>query len=183
MSNPWDGLTPKQKKFVENYHATGNATQSYIDAGYQCTRQAAESQSCRLLRNDRIKPYLNSLHAEVTEKYKLSAEKVLDELHSIAFGDYNDALEMDENGDVRVKQGVDFNKLDGVSISKSVSHSDNGYSKSTSFSIKNSNKIKALQEIAKLEGYYDRNAGGDQEGIRDSARKTLAALKSLIGNK
>ncbi len=53
-------LNARQLKFAELYTATGNATQSYIDAGYQTTRPAAEANGARLLKDQRIQQLLQA---------------------------------------------------------------------------------------------------------------------------
>lgn len=53
-------LNPKQQKFVERYLATGNATQSYIDAGYTCSRASAEAAAARLLGNIKVQAELGA---------------------------------------------------------------------------------------------------------------------------
>lgn len=52
-------LTVKQKKFADAYIKSGNATQSYIDAGYKASnRKVAEANSNKLLGNHKVKAYL-----------------------------------------------------------------------------------------------------------------------------
>ena len=48
-------LSPRQKKFVENYLKTGNAKQSVIDAGYNVTTDlTARTQGSKLLKNEKV---------------------------------------------------------------------------------------------------------------------------------
>lgn len=51
-------LTDIQKKFIDNYIETGNATQSYIDAGYKARGNSAEANASRLLRNVKAREYI-----------------------------------------------------------------------------------------------------------------------------
>ncbi|MDF2857905.1 MAG: Terminase small subunit, partial [Neobacillus sp.] len=44
-------LNIKQKKFADFYIQTGNATESYLRAGYKAEGNAAEASASRLLRN------------------------------------------------------------------------------------------------------------------------------------
>jgi hypothetical protein len=66
-------LNPKQMKFVERYLATGNATQSYIDA-YKCSRAAAEASAARLLLHAGVKAALAEARNKAAEALELSAE-------------------------------------------------------------------------------------------------------------
>lgn len=61
-------LTEQQKKFVQNYLKTGNATQSYIDAGYKSKGKSAEANSCRLLSNKNVQAYVRKLSQRAEEK-------------------------------------------------------------------------------------------------------------------
>lgn len=55
-------LTEKQKRFADYYIETGNATQSYIDAGYKASkREVAEANARKLLANYSVKSYLDEI--------------------------------------------------------------------------------------------------------------------------
>jgi hypothetical protein len=72
-------LNPRQMKFVERYLATGNATQSYIDA-YKCTRAAAEASATRLLAHAGVRAALAEARAKAAKSQELTAEYVLDRM-------------------------------------------------------------------------------------------------------
>lgn len=59
-------LTEKQKKFAEYYTQCGNATESYIKAGY--SKKLANTHASKLLQNATIREYIQKL----TEKSKTS---------------------------------------------------------------------------------------------------------------
>ncbi len=59
-------LTEKQKKFAEYYAQCGNATESYIKAGY--SKKLANTHASKLLQNATIQEYIQKL----TEKSKTS---------------------------------------------------------------------------------------------------------------
>ena len=65
MSHP---LNPKQLKFVERYLLTGNATQSYIDAGYAARGHAAEACAERMLRNAEVKKAITAASVKGAER-------------------------------------------------------------------------------------------------------------------
>lgn len=59
-------LTVKQKKFADEYVKSGNATQSYIDAGYKASnRKVAEANSNKLLGNHRVIEYIGKVNKEI----------------------------------------------------------------------------------------------------------------------
>lgn len=82
-------LNPRQLKFVERYLATGNATQSYIDAGYKAKGHSAETSASELLR----KPEVSAAVAEARRK--------ANELHGITADWYAERvkLEAEREGD------------------------------------------------------------------------------------
>ena len=51
-------LTIKQKKFCDLYMKTGNATQSYIKAGYKTTGNASRVEASKLLTKPNIQEYI-----------------------------------------------------------------------------------------------------------------------------
>lgn len=55
-------LTPQQRRFVELYAQTGNATQAALQSGY--ARRSAASQASRLLRNSKVRAYLDTIQTE-----------------------------------------------------------------------------------------------------------------------
>lgn len=69
-------LSPKQEKFCQEYINTGNATQSYINAGYSKT--GAEAGSSRLLINVNIKARLDELKKEAQKEFKVDRKFLFD---------------------------------------------------------------------------------------------------------
>ena len=77
-------LTVRQKRFCEKYIELGNATEAYIQAGYKLgTRRAAEANSCRMMRNDKIKDYISKLSGKITDENIADAQEVLKYLTSV----------------------------------------------------------------------------------------------------
>jgi phage terminase small subunit len=74
-----DELTMKQRKFVNAYCESGNATNAAIKAGY--SENTAESQGSRLLKNVKIRKAIEAKEREfemaslITKEYVLSALK------------------------------------------------------------------------------------------------------------
>lgn len=56
-------LSPKQLIFVQEYIRSGNGKQAAIAAGY--SERSAESQASRMLRNDKVKQYLDKKEAKL----------------------------------------------------------------------------------------------------------------------
>jgi phage terminase small subunit len=78
-------LSPKQEKFVKEYLKTGNATQSYLKAGYKT--KSPEVGASQLLRNNNVQERLKELEKASTEKFKIDKEFLTEkylEIHQLA---------------------------------------------------------------------------------------------------
>lgn len=170
-------LTIKQEKFITLYHKNGNATQSYIDAGYKASsRKSAEAQSSRLLSKDKVKQRLAELKSEAAKAHIASVKDLIELNARIAFSHLSNVLEVNSDGSVRLKENADIDILDSVSFSES-SNSDGS---SRSLSIKRSDRIKAAQEIARLIGAYDKkdtNDRNDEESHIDGILQSINNFK------
>ena len=72
-------LTAKQRLFADEYIKSGNATQSYIKAGYSVKNEnVAGVESKRLLRNPKIKSYIDAKMAEIESHKIADAKEVLE---------------------------------------------------------------------------------------------------------
>lgn len=89
-----DQLNERQRRFVENFLKTGNATQSYHDAGYR-PRSDADAAACasRLLRNVKVMTAIAEAQAARTERMEVSADQLLAEIDLLATSDIGDVLD------------------------------------------------------------------------------------------
>lgn len=69
-------MNPKQEKFALEYLRTGNGKQSAISAGY--ARRTAEVTASRLLRNDKVKKYIESVQDSIRREAEGSFKWTLD---------------------------------------------------------------------------------------------------------
>ncbi|WP_330848208.1 terminase small subunit [Limosilactobacillus fermentum] len=68
-------LTAKQRLFADEYIKSGNATQSYIKAGYSVkSEKVAGVNATRMLGNARVKSYIEAKMAEI-ESRKIATAK------------------------------------------------------------------------------------------------------------
>jgi phage terminase small subunit len=79
-------LTEKQKRFVDYYVETGNATQSYLRAGYKAKGNSAEVNASRLLSNVKVKAYIDSLIAGKDSLRVAKQDEILEFLTSVMRG-------------------------------------------------------------------------------------------------
>ena len=71
-------LTVKQKAFADFYIELGNATESYIKAGYKASeRKVAEVEGCKLLKNPKIDNYIKKRMEQIESNRIAKAEEVL----------------------------------------------------------------------------------------------------------
>lgn len=79
-------LNEKQKRFADYYVESGNATESYKRAGYIAKGNAAEVNSNRLLRNDKVKKYIDSILQQKDKERIADQDEVLQYLTSVLRG-------------------------------------------------------------------------------------------------
>ena len=88
---PQNGLNGKQQAFCEEYVANGYNAQKAYAVVYDCWNEASlRSNTCRLLRNDKVKEYIRELQKERFEALNISAERVAEKLADIAFAEKDD---------------------------------------------------------------------------------------------
>lgn len=104
------GITPKNLKFIENYIESGNATQSYIEAGY--SSNGARVSSYKLLTNTNIQKAIEKRRLNIANKNDVTAAKIINELAKIAFLKSSDVFSYAES----------TIEIDGVEIGKSVAY-------------------------------------------------------------
>lgn len=72
-------LTAKQRLFADEYIKSGNATQSYIKAGYSVkSEKVAGVNATRMLGNARVKSYIDTKMAEIESHKIADAKEVLE---------------------------------------------------------------------------------------------------------
>mgnify|MGYP003088201881 CR=1 FL=1 len=89
-------MTDKQKRFCEEYLIDLNATQAAIRAGYK--EKTAYSQGQRLLKKVEVQKQIEEGKKNLSERVKVTQERVIEELSCIAFSkasDYAKVIEKD----------------------------------------------------------------------------------------
>lgn len=124
---------PKWEAFCLHYAKTGNASESYKQAGYDAkSEKAVYSNAHRLLKNDGVKARLAELSAEMAAEKIADIREIHEYLTSVIRGETTD--------DVVVTEGCG----DGISEAKVVK-----------VRTANMHRIKAATELAKMKGAYD----------------------------
>jgi phage terminase small subunit len=78
-------ITPRQERFCEEYVVDLNATQAAIRAGYAESGAAVEAS--RFLRNPNIRDYIEELQTGRRRVREIRADRILNTLETIAYGD------------------------------------------------------------------------------------------------
>lgn len=91
-------LTVKQKAFSDYYIQYGNATRAYAEAGYKVSKKSvAEVEGCKLLKNPKVKKYIEKKMNEISSSKIASAEEVLEYLTSVMRGETKSEVVVVEN--------------------------------------------------------------------------------------
>ncbi|WP_313309202.1 terminase small subunit [Lactococcus taiwanensis] len=90
-------MTPKQRKFCDEYIKTGNATQSAINAGY--SQKTAKSIGAENLTKPDLKKYIDSKLKSISDNAIATAEETLGILTKIVRGEHTEQVITSE-GDV-----------------------------------------------------------------------------------
>ena len=100
-------LTPKQRKFADEYIKSGNATKSAINAGY--SRQTAAVIGAENLTKPYIKSYIDERMQELESQKIMSAKEAIELLSSIARGEVKETVVVSTPvGVEEVKKEADF---------------------------------------------------------------------------
>jgi phage terminase small subunit len=95
-------MNARQRRFVQHYLLTGNATQAAISAGY--SEATAKQQGSRLLTNADIAAAIadaeSKTNKKLADKFELSKERVVGELVKLGFANMDDFVRRTESGDV-----------------------------------------------------------------------------------
>lgn len=89
-----NSLTPKQKKFGDEFLIDLNGTQAAIRAGYSAKN--ADKIASQLLGKTRVREYIEGRMKGLEEKTGISQEKVLKEIAAVAFADVTDYAQIIE---------------------------------------------------------------------------------------
>lgn len=160
-------LTPKQKRFVEEYLVDLNATRAAKTSGY------AEKTAYRIgfenLRKPQIQAAVQRRQAELSEKTQITQERVLEEEAAIAFSNITDLF--DEDGNI-----IETHKLpEPIRYALSSIEVKDLPDGSRKYKFRLWDKGRALERISKYLGMYER----DNRQKRPTLEEVFAALKAV----
>ena len=146
-------LNPKQEAFCLHYAKTGNATESYKQAGYNPKNDnSAGANARRLLLNDKIKSRIADITAEMASEKIAGIREIQERLTSIL------------RGELQEEQVVVEGCGDGVSEAKVIKRQP-----------QLKDVIKAGETLGKMQGAFDNKTNvnvvipvfGGEEGLED----------------
>lgn len=160
-------LTEKQKVFVNEYLVDLNATRAYKVAYKSCKKDETAAQAgSRLLRNVKVKEYIDKRMKDREIRTEITQDKVLQELAAIAFSNGSDFAEvveevitvngevvLDEEGKPKTYKTVKLNNTKDLPKNKRKAIAgieENKYG----ISVKSCDKVKALELLGKHLGMF-----------------------------
>lgn len=144
-----DELTERMQLFCVYFVKSHNATRSYMKA-YDCEYQTAAVSACRLLKNDKIKNFIEELKVQQVSLMMLREDDIMQKYVDIAMADVNDFVEIDPDG-----MGISIRpEIDGSIVSE-IKNTRYGVS------IKLNDRMRALQELRGM--FKEKQARTDAE--------------------
>lgn len=110
-----DGLTPRQRRFKEEYLVDLNATQAAIRAGY--SEATASQLGYQLLQNHSVKAAIDAALAERVVRTRITSDNVLRELYRIASADPRRVMKWGPDG-VQLLDSEDLDDDDAAIVSE-----------------------------------------------------------------
>lgn len=153
-------LTKNQKIFCDEYLIDLNATRAYKVAYKNVTKdETAAASSSRLLRNVKVKDYVNERMKAREKRTEVTQDKVLKELAKIGFANitdyiniietegYNESGELQKYNDVKLEITKELDEAKQSAISE-IKRGKNGVE------LKLNDKVKALELMGKHLGMF-----------------------------
>jgi phage terminase small subunit len=162
-------LTPKQRKFVDEYLKLRNATQAAKNAGYSA--RSAYSQGERLLKKAEIATEIGRRMNIIETKTNVTVERIERELANIAFADIVGLFEVAPNGKVAIKSFNDLTEEQRRAISEIQIDGK-------SIKFKSWNKNSALDTLAKYKGMLKSELVNLNVNLSDLTNEQLQRLSA-----
>lgn len=182
-------LSNNQKLFCQKYLELGmNGTQAYLNVYKTCKKEeTAMASASRLLRNVKVKEYIEELQSKVEEKAIVSIEDIVKELTVIAFTDRTKISKMvtkekQLEKTTLVYKAVDFPDTD--TLDNETKKVIAGYKQTQSgLAVETYDKMKALELLGKYLGMFKDEAPTINNNIVNPyANLSEEELRKLVGD-
>lgn len=178
-------LSNQQKLFCQEYLKLGmNATQAYMKVYKTCKKEeTAMANASRLLRNVKVKEYIEELQSKVEEKAIVSIEDIVKELTAIAFTDRTKISKMvtkekQLEKTTLIYKAVDFSDTD--TLDNETKKVIAGYKQTQSgLAVETYDKMKALELLGKYLGMFTETVKIENP----EATKILSSISKQLGGK
>lgn len=140
-------LTEKQKRFADEWLIDMNGTAAAIRAGYSV--KSAEVTASKLLRNPKVRTYIDERMAEHSRRTGVTQERIIRELARIAFLDPTQLVDMD-TAELLSDAAVD----DRAAIASVKVKTMSGETEMIEREVRFADKIKALELLGKRFGMW-----------------------------
>lgn len=142
-------LTPKQRRFIDEYLIDLNATQAAIRAGY--SKKTAQQIGAENLSKPVIQAEIQKRQAKLQNKLEITQERVLQELAAIAFANGADFAKVVNIGSLPMVEMIPTEELTPEKLPAIAGIKANQYG----VEVKLHDKVKALELLGKYLGTFD----------------------------
>ncbi len=177
-------LSVKEERFAQEYLVDLNGMKAAIRAGYSV--KTASSQASRLLTRVKVQECIQGLMAERSKRCEVTADKVLKEFAKIAFIDIrkfyheNGILklpnELDEDAAAAIAE-ISINEIWGYDITLEANVKQGEAKK-----VKTHDKLRALENIAKHLGWYEKDNGQQSKVYIQPTAAELKVSRNKLQN-
>jgi phage terminase small subunit len=105
--NQYEDLTDQQRLFADYYFELNHGTKAAIKAGY--AEKAAHVQASKLLKNGKVREYIEGLHKErrerIMNRLAAYAEEAVEDLRVLAKDADSEAVRLQANKDIMDRSG------------------------------------------------------------------------------
>ena len=149
-------LTPKQRRFIDEYLIDLNATQAAIRAGY--SEKTAYSIGLQNLKKLEIQAEIQKRRNRLQNKLEITQERVLQELAAIAFANGSDYAKVVNTGLLPTVEMIPTEELPPEKLPAIAGIKANQYG----VEVKLHDKVKALELLGKYLGTFDGGPAQEQ---------------------
>ena len=167
-------LTPKQKRFADEYLIDLNATRAY-QAAYPSVKKeaAARANGSKLLAKANVAEYVAERMLKRQQRTEVTQDRVIQELAAIAFARATDYVKIDQNGRVVLSPTDKLSDTQKAAIT-AIKETQSG------IEIKLADKVRALEDLGKHLGILDGNGNG--KGVEDRITEYLNKLEEIVND-
>ena len=166
-------LSPKQRKFVENYLESMNAAEAARRAGYSFPRELNHS----VLGAPAVRAAIEERMAERRARYPLLGERVIEELCRIAFSDPRELMRWGPGG-------LELRHSDELTPEQAASVAELTEGRGGSLRLKKHDKLKALELLGRHLGMFADRIHAELSGPGGSPlREDRRILVQFVGEK